>query len=163
MNSTSSARSQAEVPRTMASAASVPSTTERAVVQAATTRLFHAARCIWSASSKAAYHRSDSPSGGNFSDCEAVNEVSSMTKVGATRNTIATAVSAPKTSGTERASQSIARLDPAMAVAPSPDEIEDGDRRQDGDEEDDRDGRRERPVIGADRLLVDVQRHVEEP
>ena len=51
--------------------AAVPSTTEMGVVQNATTRLFQAARCIWSASSSAQYQRSDKPGGGNRSDSEA--------------------------------------------------------------------------------------------
>ena len=40
--------------------------------------------------------------------------------------------------------------------------VEKRDRRENGDHEDDREGGGEWPVVGADRLLVDVQRHVHE-
>ena len=68
------------------------------------------------------YQRSDRPSGGNFSDCEAVNDVSSMISVGATRKTIAIAASAPKTSRSENASQSIACLGGTIGLALASDE-----------------------------------------
>src|SRR5215468_362412 len=163
MNRTSQARAKAERLRAMPSAAAVPSTTETTVVQNATTRLFQAAACIWSASSKAMYQRSDRPSGGNFSDCEAVNDVSSMISVGPTRNTIAIAASTPNTSRSDNASQSVACLGAAIALALASDHAEDRDRGEHRDHENDRDRRRERPVVGADRLLIDVQGHVDQP
>ena len=94
----------------MASAAAVPSTTQMSVVQAATTRLFHAARCIWSASANARYQRSDSPDGGNFSDSDAVSEVSSTMIVGATSTTIAITASAPKVARSDAAPGSLGAL-----------------------------------------------------
>src|SRR5438128_1694954 len=162
MNRRSQARASSERLRARPSAAAVPSTTASTVVQNATTRLFQAAACIWSASMSATYQRSDNPSGGNLSDCEAVNEVSSTITVGATRNTIATAASAPNTSRSESASQSVACLGAAMRLAPAAGEVEHGDGGEHGNHENDRDRRRERPVVGADRLLVDVQRHVDQ-
>src|SRR5215468_10570816 len=105
----------------------------------------------------AAYQRSDSPSGGNFSDCDAVNEVSSTISVGPTRKMMATAASAPKTTRMESASQSMALC---IRLAPTTDQVENGDGGEHGEHEDHRDRRGERPVVGADRLLVDVQRHV---
>ena len=83
--------------RAIAIDAAVPSTTAMIVVQNATTRLVQAARCIWSASSSAQYQRSDSPLGGKRRDSDAVNEVIITTIVGAIRNTIAMAASAPNT------------------------------------------------------------------
>src|SRR5215470_3210103 len=163
MNRTSQARMSGERLRAMPSAAAVPSTTAMTVVQNATTRLFQAAACIWSASISAAYQRSDSPSGGNFSDCDAVNEVSSMIAVGPTRNTIAIAASPPNTRRSDNASQSVAYLGATIALALASEQAEKRDRGEHGDHEDDRDRRRERPVVGADRLLIDVQRHIDQP
>src|SRR5262249_50733210 len=136
MNRRSQARTQAERLRAMPSAAAVPSTTEITVVQNATTRLFQAAACIWSASMSAAYQRSDSPSGGNLSDCDAVNEVSSTIKVGPTRKMMATAASAPNTRRIDSASQSMALC---ISLAPATDHIENGDGGEHGDHEDHRD------------------------
>ena len=65
--------------------AAVPSTTEISVVQIATTRLFQAARCIWSASSSAEYQRKEKPGGGNFSDSDEVSDVIRTMTVGAIR------------------------------------------------------------------------------
>src|SRR6516162_10061503 len=149
MNSTSQARASGERLRAMPSAAAVPSNTESAVVQNATTRLFQAAACIWSASSSATYQRNDRPSGGNFSDCDAVNDVSSMITVGPTRNTIATAASAPNTNRSDNASQSIACLGAAIGLALASDQAQNCDRGEHRDHEDDRDRRRQRPVVGA--------------
>src|SRR5262249_52513359 len=160
MNRRSTARMSGERLRAMPSAAAVPSTTEITVVQNATTRLFQAAACIWSASISAAYQRSDSPSCGNFSDCDAVSEVSSTISVGPTRKTMATAASAPNTRRMESASQSMALC---IRLALAADQVEDGDGGEHGEHENHRDRRRERPVVRADRLLIDVQRHVDEP
>src|SRR5271155_1003402 len=74
MKSRSAARISGDRLRAIASDAAVPSTTEMIVVHNATTRLFQAARCIWSASISAAYQRSDRPGGGKRSDSDAVNE-----------------------------------------------------------------------------------------
>src|SRR5215468_8092403 len=108
----------------------------------------------------AAYQRSDSPSGGNFSDWDAVNEVSSTITVGPTRKMMATVASAPNTTRMESASQSMALC---ISLTLTANHIEDGDGGEHGEHEDHRDRRRERPVVGADRLLVDVQRHIDEP
>src|SRR5580704_6076099 len=97
MNSRSVARISGARLWAIASDAAVPSTTEISAVQKATTRLFHAARCIWSASISAAYQRNDRPAGGKRSDAEAVNEVISTISVGATRKTSATADNSPNT------------------------------------------------------------------
>ena len=59
IKSTSQTRSHDWRPRDSAIDAAVPRTTQTSVVQNATTRLFHAARCIWSASSSATYQRSE--------------------------------------------------------------------------------------------------------
>jgi hypothetical protein len=91
MKSRSAVRISGARLRAIASDAAVPSTTEMIVVQKATTRLFQAARCIWSASIKAAYQRSERPAGGKRSDSEAVNDVIRTISVGATRKTSATA------------------------------------------------------------------------
>jgi hypothetical protein len=53
MNKRSQARNHLERLRAMASEAPVPSTTAITVVQQAMVKLFQAARCIWSASSRA--------------------------------------------------------------------------------------------------------------
>ena len=156
MNRTSAARTHSERLRAIASEAAVPSTTEISVVQNATTRLAQAARCIWSASSSAQYQRSDSPLGGKRSDSDGVNEVRITTMVGAIRNTIATAASTPKIARSESASMSAAVLGAAIGLAPLADRTQHADDDQHRDHEDHRDRRRERPVIGADRLLVDV-------
>src|SRR6266581_1124681 len=110
MNSMSKALAAAPPERAIASAAAVPSTADRIVVQNATTRLVHAARCIWSASSSARYQRNDSAPGGNRSDCDAVSEVRITISLGPIRKTTATAVSAANTTRSDSASQSIVEL-----------------------------------------------------
>src|ERR1700724_446731 len=127
MNSASHARSQRERLRAMASAAAVPSATQMSVVHTATTRLFHAARCIWSASASAQYQRSDSPDGGNLSDSDAVSEVSSTIKVGAISSTIASTVSPTKIARSDAAPRSIGRLGARMGLAPPSGAAEDRD------------------------------------
>ncbi len=59
MKSTSQARAQRARRPAMASAAAVPANTEIVLAHTATTRLFHAARCICWASASAAYQRSE--------------------------------------------------------------------------------------------------------
>src|SRR5436309_519262 len=107
MNSMSKLLAAAPRERAIASAAAVPSTAESTVVQKATTRLVHAARCIWSASSSATYQRNDSDCGGNRKDCDAVNEVRITIRLGPIRKTIAIAVSAANTGRSDSASQSV--------------------------------------------------------
>src|SRR5271170_3777921 len=104
INSRSAARISGARLRAIASDAAVPRTTEIIVVQKATTRLFHAARCIWSALISAAYQRSERPAGGKRSDSDAVNEVISTISVGATKKISATAQSSPNTTFIEIAS-----------------------------------------------------------
>src|ERR1041384_6593397 len=163
MNSTSAARTHFDRLRAIASEAAVPSTTAITVVQNATTRLAQAARCIWSASSSAQYQRSDSPLGGKRSDSEGVNEVRITTMVGPIRNTIATSASAPNSTRSESASMSAAASGVRIGLAPPPDRAEHADDDQHGHHEDDRERGRERPIVRADRLLVDVERHVDQP
>src|SRR5262245_35937564 len=110
MKSRSSPRANAELLRASANDAATPSTTDISVVQIATTRLFHAARCIWSASISSRYQRNDRPSGGNFNDADDVKEVRITTRLGPTRNTIATPDSTTKASLSDTASQSVRRL-----------------------------------------------------
>src|SRR3954447_7826650 len=110
MKRRSKKRAQAPPEREMASAAAVPRTAQIRVVQNATITLVHAACCIWSAWSSATYQRSESPSGGNFRDCEAVKDVNMTIRLGAMRNTIATAVSAANVSRSDRPSQSKVEL-----------------------------------------------------
>src|SRR5712692_3843169 len=110
MNSMSNALAAAPREREIASAAAVPSTAESTGVQNATTRLVHAARCIWSASSSATYQRNDSDCGGNRKDCDAVSEVRITIRLGPMRNTTATAVSVAKTRRSDNASQSTVEL-----------------------------------------------------
>src|SRR3954470_2152034 len=160
MNSTSAARTHFDALRAIASEAAVPSTTEMIVVQNATIRLAQAARCIWSASSSAQYQRSDNPLGGKRSDSDAVNEVRMTTMVGPIRNTIAIAASTQNTMRSDSASISTAVLGAAIGLAPPPDPIQHANDHQHGNHENNGECRREWPVIGADRLLVDVQGHV---
>src|SRR5712692_11838666 len=82
MKTTSHARAHRVLRPAMPSAPAVPRVTDRVVAQAATTRLFQAACCIWPASRSAAYQRNEYPSGGNFSDGDAVNEVRSTMRLG---------------------------------------------------------------------------------
>src|SRR5581483_4989160 len=163
MNNTSQVLTQAARLRAIPIDAVVPSTTEISVVQAATVTLFQAARRIWSASSSATYQRSDRPGGGKRSDSDAVNEVIRTISVGATRNTIATTVSAAKTSRSETASQSTACLGACMDLAPPPQRTKYANNDQHRGHEHHRNRRREWPIIGADRLLIDVERHVDQP
>src|SRR5882757_9777720 len=109
MNSMSNAFANALLEREIASDAAVPSTAESTVVQNATTRLVHAACCIWSASSSARYQRNDRPSGGNRNDCDAVSEVRITIRLGPIRKTTAIAVSAANTTRSDIASQSMVR------------------------------------------------------
>src|SRR5882757_2814703 len=109
MNSMSNAFANALLEREIASDAAVPSTAESTVVQNATTRLVHAACCIWSASSSARYQRNDRPSGGNRNDCDAVSEVRMTIRLGPIRKTTATEVSAANTSSSDISSRSMVR------------------------------------------------------
>src|SRR5215467_13566894 len=86
-----------------------------------------------------------------------------MITVGPTRNTIAMAASAPNTARSDNASQSVEYLGATIALALASEQAQNRDRGKHGDHEDDRDRRRERPVVGADRLLIDVQRHIDQP
>src|SRR6266446_10827143 len=104
------------------------------------------------------YQRSDRPSGGNFNDCDAVNDVSSMTSVGPTRKRIATAASAPNTRRSDNASQSTECSGAAIGLALAADHGEQRHRGEHREHEDHGDRRRKWPVVGADRLLIDVQR-----
>jgi len=126
----------------------------------ATTRLVHAACCIWSACNSAAYQRNDSPAGGNLSDCEAVSEVRITIRLGPTRNTIATAVSAANVNRSDRLSQSMRVLGLGMGRGHPHEQVEQGNDAEHSRHEDDRDRRRERPIVGSDCLLIDVERHV---
>src|SRR5713226_1282919 len=151
MNSMSNALAAAPREREIASAAAVPSTAESTVVQNATTRLVHAACCIWSASSSARYQRNDSPSGGNLSDCDAVSEVRITIRLGPMRKTTATAVSAMNTRRSDIASQSMVESGFGIGRRHAREQVEQVYDDQDGEHEDHRDRRSERPVVGADR------------
>src|SRR5438876_2586950 len=105
MKTTSQARAQRARLPAMASAPAVPKTTDAAVAHTATIRLFHAASCICSASSSAAYQRNEYPGGGNFREGELVKEVRSTSAVGAMRNTMATPARTPKVRLRESASR----------------------------------------------------------
>src|SRR5262249_25275047 len=141
--------------------AAVPNTAEISVVQHATTRLVQAADCIWVASSRASYQRSDSPAGGKRSDCDAVNEVSSTIRLGPTRKITAMPVSAANTALSDSAPQSTVAL--GFCIGRQPGElVEQEHDDQHGEQEDHRDRSSKRPVVGTDRLLVDVQRHIHE-
>src|SRR5262249_54005015 len=100
---------------------------------------------------------------GKRSDSEAVSEVSSTISVGATRNTMATIVKAANTMRSDSASQSTVELGAGKGLAPASDRAEDADDDQHRDHEDYRNGRGERPVVGAARLRIDVQGHVDQP
>src|ERR1700722_7504492 len=137
MKSRSAARINGARLRAIASDAAGPGTTEMIVVQKATTRLFHAARCIWSASISAAYQRSERPAGGNRNDSDAVSEVISTISVGATRKTSATAESSPNTALIETMSH-CAQLCARTGLAPASDRVEDRHDPHDADHKDDR-------------------------
>ena len=101
MKTVSRMRAQRARLRASASAAAVPKIVARPVAQAATSRLFPAARWIWRervASKSSAYHWSERPLGGNFSDRLSVNEVTSTMTTGPMRMRSAVAASAPMTS-----------------------------------------------------------------
>src|SRR5262249_36758549 len=128
------------------------------------------------AESSAWYQRNDRPSGGNRSDCDAVSEVSSTIRLGPMSTMMATAVSVPNTSRNDTLSQSTAAAGAgasslgtlSMGMAglrvghDAGEQIEQRDDHQYRDHEDDRNRRRERPIVGTDRLLINVQRHVDE-
>src|SRR5262245_15096945 len=160
MNNASSARAQRERLRATPSAPSVPRTAEADVATRATQRLFSAARWSCPAPARARYQRKDSPSGGNLSDADAVDDVRSTITVGATRTTTATVESAPTARRKDSASKSKRRrsaMDEGSSAASR--RVDEDHDEQHGEHEHDRDGGRERPVVGARRLLVHEERY----
>src|SRR5580704_11956520 len=99
------------------------------------------------------YQRSESPSGGNFNDCEAVSEVRTTIRLGPTRKIIATTVSAVNVRRNDSASQSRVDLSLGIGSRDMRESIEQSQGNQHGEHEYDRDRCSERPVVGADRLL----------
>ncbi len=101
MNIVSSMRAHCRPLRAIASDAAVPKSVARAVAQSATSRLLLAARWICrerAASNSSAYHSSENPVGGNFSERLSVKEVMRTIRTGPTRIKIAIVASAPTTS-----------------------------------------------------------------
>src|SRR5471032_2450689 len=162
MNSMSLTRTHFDLERAMPIDAAVPSTTEITVVQIAITRLFQAARRIWSASSSAMYQRKEKPGGGNLSDSDEVSDVIRTMMVGAIRKTMAKIAAAANATRSEAASQSMACLGAGIGLAPPPQRTQNADDDQHRNHEDHRNRGRERPVVGADRLLVNMQRHIDQ-